>query len=437
MKVRLVGHASIAVQCRGITILCDPWFVGKVFNNGWALVSPASPPSYSDVDYIWISHEHPDHFNFPTLKSIPPEERARIPALYQRHASARIPEALLKLGFQSVNELPLYRWYHLCPGVEVYCGSVGSMDSFLAVRDSQECVLNINDCILNADQLRYIKRCIGKVSLLCTQFSFAAWVGNERDEREGAEGKIEQLRQQIEVLQPEYTVPTASFAYFCNKENCRMNAWVNTPDTIARLQLRGVNFMYPGDEWDSESKTFDDDGARAKYRADYANFVIEETPEAVDISTISRAVEQRLHEIRSKMSKIQLKQLEPITIYVHDLGQMVVVDPAGGTYRVMEADAKQCQAARFVMCAQVAWFFFAFPWGPASTESSGMYLDRAFATGYGWNSFFRVQNRISTEVIRFGTKQESLRTVKFLWDKKGEIFYRFTGMLRGQQMVED
>jgi UDP-MurNAc hydroxylase len=71
MKICFVGHANILVESQNQRILCDPWLVGKVFNNGWALVSPPNPPSFSTVDYTWISHEHPDHFNFPSLKSVP------------------------------------------------------------------------------------------------------------------------------------------------------------------------------------------------------------------------------------------------------------------------------------------------------------------------------------------------------------------------------
>ena len=81
MKVRFVGHAGISVECQNQTILCDPWLVGKVFNNSWALLSPTSPPPFATVDYIWISHEHPDHFSFPSLKSIPDTDKARIKVL--------------------------------------------------------------------------------------------------------------------------------------------------------------------------------------------------------------------------------------------------------------------------------------------------------------------------------------------------------------------
>lgn len=52
-------------------ILCDPWFTGTAFNNGWRLLFENSHDiNQIDFDYIWISHEHPDHFFIPTLSEI-------------------------------------------------------------------------------------------------------------------------------------------------------------------------------------------------------------------------------------------------------------------------------------------------------------------------------------------------------------------------------
>src|SRR5258708_2248069 len=438
MKVRFVEHASILIECQNRTILCDPWFVSKVFNDGWALVSPASPPPSSTVDYIWISHEHPDHFNFPTLKGIPDVDKSRIKVLYQRHASPRIVDALLKMGFSQIIELPLYKGVRLERGREGVWGWAGWMDVFLAVRDhsSKECILNLNDCVFNVDQLRYIKRHIGRVSLLFTQFSFANWVGSDGDEVHGAERKIEQFTQQINIFDPEFTVPFASFIYFCNEENCRMNAWANTPDSIARLNLKGVNFMYPGDEWDSDSKAFNSERALEKYRADYANTKIDGTPAAADIARVSQAVEKRLEEFKSRISKSRLKKIRPFSIYVHDLGKVMEVNPAQGTYRILEDAAEQSQVTRYVMCSQVVWYTFAFPWGANTLLISGMYRDREFAKK-GWHPFFSLQTKLSTEIYRFVGIQGSLRTLNFWWRKKGEMLFKYTGAFRGQGMVED
>ena len=438
MKIRFVGHAGIFVQCQNQTILCDPWLFSKVFNNGWALVSPSSPPSFADVDTIWISHEHPDHFNFPSLKSIPDADKARIKVLYQRHASPRIVDALHKLGFVHVIELPLYRWFRLDDSLEVFCGSKGVMDSFLALREGQECILDINDCVFNLDQLRYIKRHIGKVSGLFTQFSFANWVGNDYDERHGARRKIAQLRQQIEVFEPEFTVPFASFVYFCNQENSRMNAWANTPDTIAQLKLKGVNFMYPGDEWDSDQRTFDSEKALEKYRADYANVQIDPTPTVVDIARISQTIEKNLQETAAKVPKVLLKKSEPFAIYVHDLDKVEELEPAQGEHRIVDGDSLHKESARYVMCSQVAWFTFAFSFGPDTLQISGMYLDRQYGKpGKEVNRYFWIQEKLSTEVVRLTDLKGTLRTIGFWWRKKAEKFYQYTGGFRGQKTYDE
>ena len=133
MKITFVNHASFLLETKAASIWCDPWTMGKVVNNCCALYSPSAHVPIERVDHIWLSHEHPDHFNFPTLKSIPEADRRRITILYQRHSSPRVVEALKKLGFEKIKELPLYRWLTLKPGFDILCGSVGTMDSFLTV----------------------------------------------------------------------------------------------------------------------------------------------------------------------------------------------------------------------------------------------------------------------------------------------------------------
>jgi L-ascorbate metabolism protein UlaG (beta-lactamase superfamily) len=93
MKLTFVSHAGVLLEVNGRRILTDPWTCGKTFNDGWALLSPAYEVDYRTLDYLFVSHEHPDHFNLPTLKSIPSEEKKRIRVLYQRHTSPRLVNA--------------------------------------------------------------------------------------------------------------------------------------------------------------------------------------------------------------------------------------------------------------------------------------------------------------------------------------------------------
>ena len=71
-KVKLLSHASILIEVDGKKVLTDPWYFGTAFNDGWELsykpILEEIKAYIHDVDIIWISHEHPDHLHFPTLK---------------------------------------------------------------------------------------------------------------------------------------------------------------------------------------------------------------------------------------------------------------------------------------------------------------------------------------------------------------------------------
>lgn len=429
MKVRFVGHASLIIETGGVTLLCDPWLFGKVFNNGWALSSEAYKPDFSAITHIWISHEHPDHLHFPSLKSIPEAERERIVILHQRHASPRVVNSIRGMGFKTIIELPLYAWSQLTPDIRLFCGSVGSMDSFLIVQDAKHTLVNMNDCVLNPAQLRYVQRKIGKADILFTQFSFANWVGDESDEVHGGERKIEQFKSQIEIFRPRYTVPFASFVYFCNQENSRMNAWANTPDKIAALDLPGVNFMYPGDTWDADAPAFDSAAAAAaldRYRADFAHTTIDPTPPAKSAEEVEAAVARCLHDFKTKLPSRSLARLVPFTIYVHDLDKVIAIDAPNCSFTMSDATPETAATARYVMCSQVVWFTFQFSYGGGSTVVSGMYLDRDFLKR-GWNPFFGMQTQISTEIYERKGWQGTMRTAGFWWSKKGELWWRRNG----------
>lgn len=426
MKITFVNHASLFLESKSASLLCDPWTTSKAFNDGWALLSPSAPVPYDRVDYIWVSHEHPDHFNFPSLRAIPEADRRRITVLYQRHSSLRLVDAFHKLGFGEVQELPLYRWVAIRPGFEVLCGSVGSMDSFLAVRTEGESLLNMNDCVCNLAQLRYIRKLVGRVSLLFTQFSFANWIGNHGDEINAVDQKLDQLKSQIECFRPEFTVPFASFIYFCNRENAWMNDWSITPGRIASMNIPGVNFMYPGDEWDSDEREFKSDEAVSRYAHDAANLKIDPTPPAVPPEKIHEAVVKLLTAVKKQYGML-VRRMKPFDIYVHDLNRIVTVKPATIECEIQEATAEAAGHARYVMCSQVAWYTFANTWGWGTLGVSGMFQDRQFKEKGDQDLFTRSVNALSTDLFGFRSAARAARTMEFFWSKKYELLYRFMG----------
>jgi UDP-MurNAc hydroxylase len=260
--------------------------------------------------------------------------------------------------------------------LDVTCGSVGSMDSWIALRAEGITILNLNDCVMSPAHLAYVSKLVGKVTGLFTQFSFADWIGNHADEKGAAQRKLQDLQFRVQLLGPEFTVPFASFIYFCNQENSWMNAYAVTPQRVADLGLPGINFMYPGDEWDSITRVFRSPQAIARYTMDVASpKTIDSTPEAVDLNKLQHTVDRMLRVLRSRFSSYLMARIPPFRIYLHDQDSVLEVNPAGSC-EVFRADAASGEEARFVMSSQVAWFAFAYAWGWGAMEISGMYLDR-------------------------------------------------------------
>ena len=66
--IQFLNHSCLILNTSKIRILCDPWFTGTAFGDGWSLLHDNSHNiNEIEFDYIWISHEHPDHFSIATL----------------------------------------------------------------------------------------------------------------------------------------------------------------------------------------------------------------------------------------------------------------------------------------------------------------------------------------------------------------------------------
>ena len=53
-----------------MTILHDPWFTEAIYDGSWFQFPKVTNPldSIGDVDYIFVSHIHPDHYDSKFLK---------------------------------------------------------------------------------------------------------------------------------------------------------------------------------------------------------------------------------------------------------------------------------------------------------------------------------------------------------------------------------
>src|SRR5579864_3571428 len=107
MLIEWVNNASFILESGSVPLICDPWLEGTIFNGGWKLLSETKLryEDFADITHIWISHEHPDHFNPITLKHIPEEQRRRIIVLFHHTKDKRVLNVCKALGFKTW-ELP-------------------------------------------------------------------------------------------------------------------------------------------------------------------------------------------------------------------------------------------------------------------------------------------------------------------------------------------
>lgn len=65
MQVTSVGHAGFLIESRAGSILCDPW-VNPAYFASWFPFPDNSQLDWDalgDVDYLYVSHLHKDHFD--------------------------------------------------------------------------------------------------------------------------------------------------------------------------------------------------------------------------------------------------------------------------------------------------------------------------------------------------------------------------------------
>lgn len=340
MKIRLVAHASVVVEAAGAAIWTDPWLSGKVFNNSWSLLLP---PAWDDawldsIDYLWVSHEHPDHFHLPTLRGLPEAFKRRVTVLFQELPTDKMPRAFARLGFSHIKLLPHRGLVELRPGLHVYCYQVGQMDSLLAVMADGTCVVNVNDAEADASDCRIVRGDLGPAQVVLNQFSLAGY-GGEADRSTRlplkARAVIDAMAGNHRDLGAEATIPIASFVRFSCEDNAYMNAYANTPRRVAEafehVGLR-LDVLAPGDvyevgrAWDSGPALAVWDGAFARVQSEPLD-----RPARVELAAIVEAARGLAARLAEHYPGWLLRAwLGPVTIRVPDLGVVLAVDLARG-----------------------------------------------------------------------------------------------------------
>ncbi len=404
MKIKFVNHSCFIVEHEGVSIISDPWLEGRIFNNGWDLLSKTklTYDDFRNIQFIWFSHEHPDHFYPPNLKLIPAEYKKNITVIFQHTIDGRVANYCRKAGFKDVVEIRPNQTYQLGQDFSIMCEYFSEGDSWIVYKSGELTILNTNDCgIRNVSEIDHIKHVVGNVDILLTQFSYAYWAGNREDvayRRKVAEDKLKFMQFQCDGFKPKVTIPIASYVYFCHEENFYLNDSVNTAakafEFLSAKTATIPVILYPGDEYEFLQE-WNSERSISSYNADFESIaqhpeVLEKT-KSFDLTGLRSAADTFVKNLRENHGLLPRLILRPTFIHLSDLNRSFRLSLSSGledsTYGVADCDVS--------LASESLAFCFSHPYGLDTTQINGR-LQKPKGGHYSrFFNFFRIDQQKS------------------------------------------
>ena len=240
MQLSYLGHAGFCLETADTVIIMDPWLSPEgAFDSAWFQfprnhhLAPFVRQKLSDPNkqcFVYISHEHHDHFDPGFLSSLPNAHITYVLPHFQRPAlrsavAAYNPKGLITCTHGQ--EVALLGGY-----IKLYLQDSGlSRDSAILVKLHGETFLNLNDCKLY-DELPSIVRDQGPISVFTCQFSGATWhpicydydfAEYERISQHKVITKFDMIARAIETSQARVYLPSAGPACFLDPTLMHLN----------------------------------------------------------------------------------------------------------------------------------------------------------------------------------------------------------------------
>jgi UDP-MurNAc hydroxylase len=380
LSVEFVSHASVVIRSADTAIWTDPWLFGSAFNNSWELLGPTpTPPSDLDrIPYIWISHEHPDHFHIPTLRSLPESFKNRVTILFQSSNSRKVFDAFVKMGYPNHLELHSRQVVQLpASNCRIYCYPVGQMDSVLGVCEGGASVLDVNDSELDGHDCGIIRREFGPPTAVLNQFSIAGYSGMP-DAATRLDAMSERILQKVSQnhrdLGASVTVPIASFIYYSRTDNAYINPHANRPSDVVRyLGRRGqdVVVLGPGDAF-AIGAPHDSSAAIAMWDREFDALRDRDfaPSDRTELDEIEASFHDRVRDMKQKFPSLVMRALKPLVVCVCDLDVRIRMCFGSGTFEVNPDGAMPTDVE---MNSQPLWFMLSQPFGMQTLGTSARY----------------------------------------------------------------
>jgi UDP-MurNAc hydroxylase len=265
-ELTYLGHACLLVRGGGRTILMDPWLEDPAYCNSWYHWPPLvlRARDVLPVDWVYCSHDHPDHFDRRTPAQLPREQQFLVPDF----ASGELLRKYRREGFRELRRLPFGEEVELAPDLRVVMlrSDLVWEDSAILVRSGGITLFNMNDCKLGDELLAEVGR-RWRPDIAFVPFSGAIHFPTCYDYAPERRAELCRARRakhlrafvhRVRLLGARWAVPFAGNFALLHPEQLWMNDPeqnnFNTPDEAIELlraelpQVEGLQ-LNPGDRW--------------------------------------------------------------------------------------------------------------------------------------------------------------------------------------------
>ena len=240
MKLNYLQSACVMIEDQDVKILCDPWLVDGAYLGSWALYPPYEfkPEKFEDVDFIYISHIHPDHCSTKTLQKL----NKKIPVIIHNFPEKSLKSIIENVGFKVIeiehnlrirlkknlfiNILAADNCDPNICGKLMGCGLLETkfgttqIDTMSIIDNEKEVIVNTNDCPFQIakNTAKIVKSLYSKIDLLLVGYVKASSYPQtfELEEEEKIkeslvkqEQKLETTKEYIDLFEPRFYIPFA------------------------------------------------------------------------------------------------------------------------------------------------------------------------------------------------------------------------------------
>ena len=260
MNITYLNSASVLIEDKNVKILCDPWLDGEEYFGSWGIYPPYDfkPERFDDVDFIHISHIHPDHCSSKTLSRL----NKKIPILIHKFPEKFLKSFLENLGFEVIElehnkRTKLKENVHInvlaaddcnpeicgklmgCNALEKNYGTT-QIDTLSVIDNGDEVIVNTNDCpfpIAEKTSVK-VKQLYPNIDFLLVGYVKASSYPQcfDLDESEKIkeadlkqEKKLQTTLQYVNLFKPRFFMPFAG-RYTLTGKNINLNKYRGEPE---------------------------------------------------------------------------------------------------------------------------------------------------------------------------------------------------------------